>query len=81
MNRRALLLALALAACADNTPPAYVRGPTVTEALPGPAYGGPDRDCADFATHADAQAFFDLGSGDRHTLDADRDGVACESLQ
>ena len=40
-----------------------------------------DRDCSDFATQAEAQAFFDAaGPGDPHNLDADGDGIACESL-
>jgi hypothetical protein len=40
-----------------------------------------DRDCADFATHAEAQSFFvKAGSGDPHNLDRDSDGVACETL-
>jgi micrococcal nuclease len=44
---------------------------------------GPDRDCGDFRTHADAQAFFVAAGGprsDRHRLDADHDGIACEAL-
>ncbi|MDA1256514.1 MAG: excalibur calcium-binding domain-containing protein [Chloroflexi bacterium] len=44
---------------------------------------GPDRDCGDFDTHAEAQAFFEAAGGpttDRHRLDGDRDGVVCESL-
>ena len=44
---------------------------------------GPDRDCGDFRTHAEAQAFFIAAGGpgtDRHRLDADRDGIACETL-
>jgi len=40
--------------------------------------------CADFGTHAEAQACYDhcksLGYGDVHLLDGDNDGVACESL-
>jgi hypothetical protein len=40
-----------------------------------------DRDCADFNSQAEAQAFFlDSGNGDPHRLDADNDGVACERL-
>ena len=42
-----------------------------------------DRDCADFATQADAQAFFLAQGGpaaDPHRLDADNDGIACENL-
>ena len=44
---------------------------------------GPDRNCGEFATHAEAQAFFLAGGGpqrDRHRLDGDGDGIACESL-
>lgn len=40
-----------------------------------------DRDCRDFRTQREAQAFFDqAGQGDPHRLDADGDGIACESL-
>lgn len=44
---------------------------------------GPDRDCSDFPTQADAQRFFIAAGGpqrDPHKLDNDHDGVACESL-
>jgi micrococcal nuclease len=44
---------------------------------------GPDRDCGAFSTHAEAQRFFEAAGGpasDRHRLDGDHDGVACESL-
>jgi micrococcal nuclease len=44
---------------------------------------GPDRDCPDFATQAEAQAFFIAAGGpgrDRHRLDGDHDGIACEAL-
>ena len=42
---------------------------------------GPDRDCADFQSQSEAQAFFEAaGPGDPHRLDANGDGVACESL-
>lgn len=42
-----------------------------------------DRDCSDFSTKAEAQAFFLRSGGpasDPHRLDQDSDGVACESL-
>ena len=45
---------------------------------------GPDRDCGDFETQAEAQAFFEAAGGpdkDRHRLDGDGDGVACASLR
>lgn len=49
-------------------------------ALSSAAQGG-DRDCSDFATQQEAQAFFNqAGPGDPHNLDADGDGRACESL-
>ena len=39
-----------------------------------------DRDCSDFATQAAAQHWFDAhGPGDPASLDADGDGIACES--
>ncbi|MFG6113688.1 thermonuclease family protein [Halobacillus sp. MO56] len=45
---------------------------------------GPDRDCGDFDTQAEAQAFFEAAGGpgsDPHRLDGhDGDGVVCESL-
>jgi micrococcal nuclease len=46
-------------------------------------YSGGDKDCSDFTTHAQAQAFFISQGGpgsDPHRLDSDGDGVACESL-
>lgn len=52
-------------------------------ARPAPV-GGADRDCADFATQDEAQRYFEsIGGSPRRNadgLDADRDGVACESL-
>jgi hypothetical protein len=40
-----------------------------------------DRDCRDFHTEREAQAFFEAaGPGDLHGLDADHDGRACEAL-
>lgn len=44
---------------------------------------GPDRDCGDFDTWVQAQDFYKAAGGpdeDRHRLDRNRDGVACESL-
>jgi len=41
-----------------------------------------DRDCADFRSQAEAQAFFSrAGAGDPHHLDGDGDGIACEGLR
>jgi len=42
-----------------------------------------DRDCPDFATHQEAQAFYEQQGGpgrDPHRLDSDNDGLACEAL-
>jgi hypothetical protein len=39
--------------------------------------------CSDFSTHAEAQSVFEYCGGinnDIHRLDADKDGIACESL-
>ena len=44
---------------------------------------GPDRDCGDFDIWAEAQDFYEAAGGpetDRHRLDRDRDGIACQSL-
>src|SRR5262245_54000615 len=46
-------------------------------AFPGRA-AAQDFDCADFSTQAQAQQY--LLPGDPYRLDADHDGVACESL-
>ena len=45
---------------------------------------GPDRDCGDFDTWEQAQAFYIAAGGpgtDRHRLDGNGDGVACNSLR
>jgi Excalibur calcium-binding domain len=56
-----------------NTPPDF---DTIARLAPGI-----DRDCRDFSTHAQAQAFFQSqGPGDPHRLDRDGDGMACETL-
>lgn len=42
----------------------------------------PDRDCGDFNTWEEAQAFYEkAGPGDPHRLDGDGDRVACEGLR
>jgi MYXO-CTERM domain-containing protein len=48
--------------------------------LAGAAYAQPDRDCADFASQAEAQEALDGSVGDPERLDANDDGVACESF-
>jgi len=61
-----------------------VVGPTTTTLAPDvPPNPGDNRNCSDFSTHAEAQAWFDRyfpHYGDVARLDADGDGVACESL-
>ena len=54
---------------------------TVAGTLPlaGAAHAQPDRDCADFASQAEAQEALDSTVGDPERLDANDDGVACES--
>lgn len=45
------------------------------------SYSSGDRDCGDFSTHAQAQAYFEAnGPGDPSGLDRDGDGEACETL-
>lgn len=41
---------------------------------------GPDLNCRDFSDQASAQAILDAEPSDPHRLDADNDGVACESF-
>jgi len=51
--------------------------------LPGPASGRSDKDCADFPSQKAAQIYFLKHGGPRYDpdrLDADHDGIACESL-
>jgi micrococcal nuclease len=50
----------------------------------GGAAAGSDRDCSDFSSQAEAQRFFKAHGGPRSDpdrLDADHNGVACESLK
>lgn len=52
-------------------------------ALPAGATAG-DKDCSDFNTWREAQRFYKRHGGpqrDPHRLDADHDGIACESLR
>ena len=69
--------------------PGLASGPAPTP-TPTPPVGrlrydpfGPDRDCGDFDTWSDAQSFYLAAGGplnDRHRLDGDRNGEACERL-
>jgi hypothetical protein len=43
-----------------------------------------DKDCSDFSSWREAQKFYKRHGGpsrDPHRLDADHDGIACESLR
>jgi micrococcal nuclease len=49
--------------------------------LPPCAQTGGDCDCSHFATHTEAQAFYEMFlPDDPHSLDGNHDGQACESL-
>ncbi len=70
------------------TEPAHTPAPTTSagaSATPDLPYdpAGPDRDCGDFDRWDQAQAFYEAAGGpasDRHRLDRDGDGIACQSL-
>ena len=54
----------------------------VTGSSPPYDPSGPDKDCGDFSSQAEAQAFYEAAGGpaqDPHRLDGEGDGVACES--
>ena len=62
----------------DDQPPPSQSTPTAT-----PEVEFEDRNCGDFDTWDEAQAFFEEEGGpddDPHRLDRDKDGIACESL-
>ncbi|HLD03371.1 MAG TPA: thermonuclease family protein, partial [Candidatus Dojkabacteria bacterium] len=76
------------AVCVTNTPAPDVKSENVTTiSVAGCKYScsAPDRDCADFATHAEAQEFFNCCGftvdNDPMRLDSigTGDGIACES--
>ena len=49
-----------------------------------PIASAADKDCSDFSSWRAAQKFYKNHGGPRkdpHRLDADRDGIACESLR
>jgi Excalibur calcium-binding domain len=57
--------------------------PPVAPPVTPPGNPGDTKNCSDFATHAEAQAYFDTYFpfyGDVARLDADGNGIACESL-
>lgn len=65
-----------------TTPPATAP-PAPPPTQGGPANPGDSKNCTDFATYAQAKAWFDTyfpKYGDVAHLDADHDGIPCESL-
>ena len=72
--------------CPLNHPTAKPTVKQNTKTIPvqsNSTYTGGDKDCGDFATHAQAQTFFISRGGpgsDPHRLDKDHDGIACETL-
>ena len=64
-----------------NPTPAPTQAPKTTSTNSSSGYSGADKDCGDFSTHAEAQAFFEANKpGDPHDLDRDNDNSACETL-
>lgn len=45
-----------------------------------PASHSRDMDCSDFATHKEAQEYYEEDTSDPSGLDRDGDGIACETL-
>ena len=66
---RLVLILILLAGCATNTK--KVNLPSCTNS---------DCDCSDFATQEEAQRVLDAFPDDRHKLDGDGNGLACERL-
>ena len=69
----------------DTPVPAPTDTPIPTPNTSGLRYdpAGPDRNCSDFETWSEAQAFYRAAGGpttDRHRLDSNSDGIACETL-
>lgn len=64
-------------------PPIATPSPVTPSPTTGslPACVSSDCDCGDFTTWEQAQAVLNASPGDPHSLDGDRDGVACESLR
>ena len=65
-----------------TTPVQTVSLPPRPPSPPSPSDPAGDKDCANFASQAEAQAYFGLTGGpvsDPDRLDADNDGIACEA--
>ncbi|WP_307849469.1 excalibur calcium-binding domain-containing protein [Qaidamihabitans albus] len=61
-----------------NRPVVAPEPETSAPEAPKPAVTDTDKDCKDFASHAEAQATYDADPSDPHRLDGDNDGIACE---
>lgn len=55
-------------------------GETTPETQSLPACASTNCNCSDFQTQAEAQAVLEAFSDDRHGLDRNNNGIACESL-
>lgn len=67
-----------------NSNSGYIRTDNPTQTRDFLPTGETDKDCTDFLTQSEAQAFFEENGGpssDPHNLDRDGDGIVCESLK
>ena len=70
----------------ESLPGSPIQAPPTPTPIPSPTPPEPrepDRNCSDFDTWQDAQAFYKAAGGpdsDPHNLDSNGDGIACESL-
>lgn len=78
-----LFVIVLISACTQQQPKTtqYQATNTTTQTSNATA-GFVDKDCSDFKTQVEAQAFFEANNPaeDPHLLDVDGDGKACESL-
>ncbi len=72
-----------LTPCSSGTEPTIPTTTTTTTTTPGVSNPGDTKNCSDFATYAEAKAWFDTYFplyGDVANLDSDGDGIPCETL-
>ena len=81
MRKVLILAALAMAATMVFAPVALAQSPSAsaTASASAAAVEGVPQDCDNFASQAEAQAFLDADPSDPANLDADDDGIACET--
>lgn len=94
-----LLVSLALSGCSSSEATSGIQPTSSDDAssvstqqstgskvktTPIPSIYSGDKDCADFSTHSQAQAYFEAKGGSSSNnvdkLDRDGDGIACETL-